>query len=114
MQVVFDVLSLAKKVGHILIRLFGEAEQHLHAGFELIGEFLVLLVSPRGVQRCELVAECAGPLSKLGVKFLQALGKLPQFFRIDNSLGHGFLRYVRCMRSAASRWLGSSFSSAFK
>lgn len=74
---------------HVLVGLFGKAEQHFHVLLELIGEFLVFLIAPTRVERCKLVAKRRGAVAKLGIEFFQALGELPQCFGIDDGLGHG-------------------------
>jgi hypothetical protein len=51
----------------------------------------MLLIAPRRIQRRKLVPQRPGAVTQLVIEFLQALGKLPELFRIDNGLRHDHL-----------------------
>src|SRR5262245_40133348 len=87
-QIVLNMLRFPQQIRHVLVRGVGEPQQHLHIRVELLGELAMLLVPPGGIELGQLIGQCCRSIAQRTVELLQALGKLPQLFRIDDSLGH--------------------------
>jgi len=61
---------------------------------ELLGEFQVLLVTPRAAERMQLGRERRGPVGQVLIELLEHLCEQPQFVGIDNGLSHDDFRFL--------------------
>jgi hypothetical protein len=89
LQVFVDALGLAEQEGNMEIGGLHESLHHLKGLFKFLGELIVLLIAPRIAKGDQLAVEHGHPTVKVIIKLLEIMGEVPEFFRIDNGVGHG-------------------------
>lgn len=99
-KIVFGSFRLAEQKGDMFVGGLDESPDGNHRLFELLDEFLVLLVTPACPQGLELAVQDGHLILGLGTKSPKCGGESTQFIGIHDGLRHGRSPVENVARSA--------------